>query len=121
MWHYDNKIAFSVQFYILYLLCGFSDMIDGTVARWTNSISESGARFDTVADFIFVIVSLIKFLPSIHIPRWLWIWIIMIAILKISNTCSNSKRIFIDFIWNSPHYICRKCPKTCSICNLQPL
>ncbi len=32
--------GFSVQWYILYLLCGFSDMIDGTVARKTNSDSE---------------------------------------------------------------------------------
>ena len=60
-------------------------MIDGTVARKTNSVSEFGARFDTVADFIFVAVSLFKFLPLIHIPRWLWMWIALIAIIKISN------------------------------------
>ena len=77
--------AFSTQFYILYLFCGFSDMVDGTIARKTNSVSEFGGRFDTVADFIFVAVSLIKFLPLIHIPRWLWIWIIIIAIIKIIN------------------------------------
>ena len=75
--------AFSVPFYILYLFCGFSDMVDGTVARKTNSISEFGARFDSVADFIFLVVSLIKFLPLIHIPMWLWIWIAVIAIIKI--------------------------------------
>ena len=76
--------AFSVPFYILYLFCGFSDMVDGTVARKTNSISEFGARFDSVADFIFLVVSLIKFLPLIHIPMWLWVWIAVIAIIKIS-------------------------------------
>ena len=77
--------AFSAQFYILYLLCGFSDMVDGTIARKTNSASEFGARFDTVADFIFVSVSLIKFLPLIDIPSWMWIWIALIAIIKICN------------------------------------
>ena len=77
--------GFSVQWYILYLLCGFSDMIDGTVARKTNSDSEFGAQFDTVADFIFVAISFIKFLPLIHIPKWLWIWIVVIAIIKIST------------------------------------
>ena len=77
--------AFSVPFYILYLFCGFSDMVDGTVARKTNSISEFGARFDTVADFIFVAVSLIKFLPLINIQRWLGIWIVVIAIIKIGH------------------------------------
>lgn len=77
--------AVSVQFYILYLFCGLSDMIDGTIARKTNSISEFGGRLDSVADFIFVAISLIKFLPTIHIPRWLWLWIVVITIIKISN------------------------------------
>lgn len=77
--------AYSVQFYILYLFGGFSDMIDGTVAKKTNCSSEFGARFDTVADFMFAAVSLIKFLPMIHFPKWLWIWIAVIAIIKISN------------------------------------
>ena len=38
--------TFSVRFYIAYFLCGISDMIDGTVARKTNSDSEFGAKFD---------------------------------------------------------------------------
>lgn len=77
--------VFSTQFYITYLLCGFSDMVDGTVARKTNSISEFGARFDSVADFVFVVTSLIKLLPLIHIPRWLCIWSAIIATIKIVN------------------------------------
>ena len=77
--------VFSTQFYILYLFCGFSDMVDGTIARKTNSDSEFGARMDTVADFVFVVISLIKLLPIIHIPRWLWIWVSVIAIIKIWN------------------------------------
>lgn len=77
--------VFSTVFYIIYLFCGFSDMIDGPVARRTNSNSKFGARFDTVADFIFVAISMIKFIPFIHIPGWLWIWIILIAFLKLGN------------------------------------
>lgn len=59
-------------------------MIDGTVARKTNSVSEFGAGFDSVADFIFVVIAFIKFLPFIHIPKWVWIWIVVIATIKIS-------------------------------------
>lgn len=77
--------AFSTEFYITYLLCGFSDMIDGTVARKTKSISAFGSKFDTAADFAFVAVSLIKLLPILHIPKWLWIWIAAIGMIKISN------------------------------------
>ena len=77
--------VFSVQFYILYLFCGFTDMIDGAIARKTNSTSEFGSRFDTVADFVFVAVSLIKILPAIQLPKFLWIWLSVIAIIKFSN------------------------------------
>ena len=75
----------SAWFYALYLLCGFSDMVDGTVARRTSSASEFGARLDTVSDFVFLSVALIKFVPHLHIPVWLWIWIGIIAMIKLGN------------------------------------
>ena len=77
--------TFSVEFYITYLFCGFSDMIDGAIARKTNSTSKFGSQLDTIADLIFVVISIIKLLPAIHIPKWLWIWGIVIAIIKIGN------------------------------------
>ena len=77
--------AFSLDFHITYILCGFSDMIDGIIARKTNSTSKFGSQLDTIADLIFVMVSLFKLLPAIHIPRWLWIWGGVIAVIKISN------------------------------------
>ena len=72
----------SVWFYILYLFCGFTDMIDGTIARKTGSVGKFGARLDTVADFLFMLVSAVKILPLIHLPVWLWVWIIIIALTK---------------------------------------
>ena len=75
----------SAWFYVLYLFCGFTDMIDGTIARKTGAVSEFGARLDTIADFVFLSVSLVKFLPTISIPRWLWIWIAVIGVVKIGN------------------------------------
>ena len=89
--------AFSAEFYILYIICGFSDMIDGTIARKTNSASELGSKIDTTADFAFVTVSLIKILPIVQIPVWLWIWGIAIAIIKMGNIIwgFTSKRQFI--------------------------
>ena len=75
----------SAWFYAFYLPCGFSDMIDGTVARKTNSASEFGAKLDTVSDFVFMTVALIKFVPHFHIPVWLWIWIGIIAMIKLGN------------------------------------
>ena len=56
-----------------------------TVARKTNAVSEFGAKLDTASDFIFFAVALIKLLPVIHIPKWIWAWIVIIAIIKIFN------------------------------------
>jgi len=75
----------SAWFYILYLLCGLTDMIDGAIARKTGSVSKFGTKLDTVADFVFMFVCSIKILPLIHIPVWLWVWIIVVALIKIFN------------------------------------
>lgn len=75
----------SAGFYIIYLICGFTDMIDGTVARKTNGASKFGAKFDTASDLIFMAVCLFKILPTIQIPMWLWIWITVITVIKIGN------------------------------------
>lgn len=81
--------VFSPVFYILYLTGGLSDMIDGTIARKMNTVTEFGARFDTAADFVFVVVCLIKLLPVISMPAWLCIWIVIIALIKIINIISG--------------------------------
>ena len=81
--------ALSPVFYTLYIIAGISDMIDGWIARRTNSVSELGAKIDTIADFVFVVVCLIKLLPVLTIPNWLWIWIGIIAFIKIVNVISG--------------------------------
>ena len=81
--------VFSVSFYIFYLFCGITDMVDGTIARKTGAVSGFGARLDTTSDFIFFAVSLIKLFPVIHIPKWIWVWITIIAIIKIGNVISG--------------------------------
>ena len=63
-------------------------MIDGTVARKTNTVSAFGAKLDTAADLLFVAVCLIKLLPILDIPIWLYIWIAVIALIKIINIIS---------------------------------
>lgn len=77
--------AFSPAFFVLYCLAGFTDMIDGTVARKTNTVSKFGSELDTVADIVFVLICLIKLLPCLRISLWLWIWIGVIAVVKAIN------------------------------------
>ena len=77
--------AFSLGFYIIYFFCGLSDMLDGTIARKTNTVSSFGSKLDTAADFVFMAVCAVKLLPKMNIPVWLWIWIAVIAIVKFTN------------------------------------
>ena len=73
----------SAWFYAFYLFCGITDMIDGTIARKTGAVSKFGASVDTVADFVFMFVCVVKILPLMYIPVWLWVWIIILALIKI--------------------------------------
>lgn len=77
--------AFSVQFYIAYLVCGLSDIADGAVARRTNSTSHFGSKLDTAADIVFVAAAMAKLLPRLHLTMWLWIWVAVIALIKLAN------------------------------------
>ena len=91
--------AFSLGFFILYLICGLTDMVDGTIARKTNTASEFGAKLDSTADFIFVAAALLKILPVLDIPCWLWGWILGIALVKIANVISGfvrEKRFMVE-------------------------
>ena len=73
-------------------------MIDGTIARKTNSSGELGAKLDTVADLVFVTASFMKILPAIHLPQWLWIWGGVIAGIKLGNIIWGfvSKKRFVS-------------------------
>ena len=81
--------ALSPTFYALHIAAGFSDMIDGAVARKTGTVSEFGSRLDTIADIVFVAVCLIKLLPVLDVPIWLFIWIAIIAFIKVANIAAG--------------------------------
>lgn len=75
----------SACFYVVYIICGITDMIDGVIARKMGTVSNFGAKLDTIADFVFMLVCSIKILPLVHIPIWLWAWVAIIALIKIFN------------------------------------
>ena len=81
--------AFSPAFFMLYIAAGVSDMIDGAVARKTSTVSDFGSRLDTIADIVFTAVCLIKMLPVLDIPIWLYIWIAIIALIKAANIAAG--------------------------------
>lgn len=79
----------SVEFYVLYIAAGLSDIFDGIAARKTKTESEFGARFDTVSDLMFFSVCLVKLVPILAFKVWMYILIIIVAIIKIISVLSG--------------------------------
>ena len=97
--------AFSPAFLLAYALAGLTDMLDGYVARKTNSASELGARLDSIADLVLVIVCLEKLLPVIDVPIWLWAWVAAIALVKVVNVASG---LVVERCLVMPHTLANK-------------
>ena len=81
--------AFSTRFYIFYLLGAFTDMIDGTIARKLSMKSSFGSKLDSIADGVFVLAVLISIASSLYVSKWLWVWIAIVACIKIINLISS--------------------------------
>ena len=74
--------VFSLPFWILYVWCGISDMIDGPLARRLGVASNTGAIIDSIADMVFMTAAIIKIVPALPIPSWSW-WIVgILAIVQ---------------------------------------
>lgn len=75
----QNEI--STLFLAVYVICGFTDLIDGPIARKTNSTSVLGAAFDTVGD-VLTYLALAKILIRQNlVPLWIFIWILSAGVL----------------------------------------
>ncbi|GIN61411.1 CDP-alcohol phosphatidyltransferase [Robertmurraya siralis] len=46
----------SFLFFVVYLLCGLSDVVDGYLARLLNAETILGSKLDSLGDFVFYIV-----------------------------------------------------------------
>ena len=78
----------SVAFWMIYGLCGLSDMVDGWLARKLKCVTRTGAWLDSVADICFVACCAWKLLPILELPQWLWLWAGVIVAIKVVNQLS---------------------------------
>ena len=78
----------SVAYWIIYSLCGFSDIADGWLARKLKCVTKMGALMDSMADICFVACCGWKLLPIFELPQWLWLWAGVIVAIKVVNQIS---------------------------------
>lgn len=76
-----------MAFYIVYAICGLTDLLDGFLARRLKTASAFGARLDSVADLTFYIVAMIRMLPWLRkrLPGWIWYVVILIVALRLAS------------------------------------
>ncbi len=76
---------FSRAFFIIYSICGLSDVFDGLVARVTKTVTAFGAKLDSVADLTFYAVMVLKIFPDLieTLPFKIWYAVIIIVMLRL--------------------------------------
>jgi CDP-diacylglycerol--glycerol-3-phosphate 3-phosphatidyltransferase len=75
----------STQFFMLYIACGTSDVLDGYLARKTNCTSKLGATLDSIADLVLIAVLFIQFLPILPITFWMFCWLGGITFIRLTS------------------------------------
>ena len=81
--------AMTIPFWVIYLIAGLTDILDGFLARRWGVESKFGARLDSLADFVFVLVVGYKLFPWLRLPATLWMMIGLIALVKVINAISS--------------------------------
>lgn len=75
----------SWSFYIIYTLCGLSDVVDGWVARKTGKTTEFGAKLDSIADLCYYAVMAMMILPVLWatLPVEIWYVVGFVLVLRL--------------------------------------
>ena len=81
--------AMTLPFWVLYLIAGLTDILDGFLARRWGEESRFGARLDSLADFVFVLAVGYKLFLWLKLPAALWMMIGLIALVKTVNAISS--------------------------------
>ncbi len=78
---------FKKAFYWIYTLCGFSDVLDGWIARKFNKTTDFGSKLDSIADLSYYIVMGIMILPELIrvLPVEMWYMVIALIAIRVAS------------------------------------
>lgn len=77
----------TIWFLVVYTFAGLTDVLDGWLARKTGSISEFGARLDSIADVLFYGILLIRLFPFLYqiLPGKIWYAVLGIIAVRFAS------------------------------------
>lgn len=72
-------------FLVVYTFAGLTDILDGWIARKSQSASEFGAKLDSIADLLFYGVLLFRLFPLLFriLPREMWYAVLGIIAMRL--------------------------------------
>ena len=116
----------SKAFFIVYSYCGFSDVLDGFVARTLKTTSRLGSVLDSISDLTFYTVMMLKIMPYLKklLPKYIWTLIYIVLFVRflcyvwvkikenrfesrhtILNKLTGLTMFFLPFVLNNPYFI----------------
>ncbi len=93
--------------FVLFVMAGLMDLIDGAVARHTGKVTRIGAFLDGVTDrfveFLMILGLYLYGIPALHIPGELWLLILLSAGTFMTSFvrayADHKKVIFKEELW----------------------
>lgn len=73
----------SLNFFIIFIICGLSDVADGYLAKNMGYKSDLGAKLDSLADIVFFLAFLMVLLPVLKLNYFIISWILVIFAIRI--------------------------------------
>ena len=77
----------TLPFFVVYIWCGLSDVLDGFVARKLRIISSFGSKLDSVSDLLFYTVMMLKIWSFLREGLPQYVWILIYTVLGIRFLC----------------------------------
>ena len=93
----NSQISLTIAV-VLYILSAVTDAIDGKLARKLNAQTEFGAFLDPLADKVLILTlsALFALIPSLYIPIWL-ILLMLIRDIAITQIRRSFKKLDVPF------------------------
>ena len=76
--------ALSLPFFLFYIWCGISDILDGYFARKFDAISSLGSKLDSISDLTFYTVMMLKIMKYLrkYLPAYIWTMIYVVLFIR---------------------------------------
>ena len=82
----------SFSFFVIYIYCVITDIIDGPIARRTKSTSSFGSALDSVADLTLILTVLAILIPILDFEMWMFVCIVSVIGVRLLSLMIGLKK-----------------------------